>query len=114
MSKKAKVCYLVDVFLFLAGLACALSGFVLMAGGEGGFRGGRNAAFSQSILGVARHTWETMHEASGIAITLGVLVHILLHWRWLVYMTANLFKPKAKEAPACPPEEHLTKDAKSR
>lgn len=105
MSRKAKICYLVDLFLFLAGLACALSGFVLMAGGEGGYRGGRNIASSQTLLGLERHGWETLHEASGIALVAGVLVHVLLHWRWLIYMTANILKPKTKEAPVCPPEE---------
>jgi hypothetical protein len=44
MSRKAVVCYAVDAFLFLAGLLCALSGFVLMAQGEGGYRGGQNEA----------------------------------------------------------------------
>ncbi|MGB9757576.1 MAG: hypothetical protein ACPLRP_05290 [Candidatus Bipolaricaulaceae bacterium] len=41
---------------------------------------------------------------AGIAITLGVLVHILLHWRWLIHMTTNLFKSKPKEVPVCPEE----------
>ena len=51
MPRKALVCYMVDMFLFLAGLFCALSGFVFMAEGEGGYRGGRNPGFSSVYLG---------------------------------------------------------------
>jgi len=104
MSRKAVVCYAVDVFIFFAGLLCALSGFVLMAEGEGGYRGGRNPGFS-SALGLSRPTWETLHEASGIAVTIGVIVHVWLHWRWILQMTKALARRRAPKAPVCPPEE---------
>lgn len=103
------VCYAVDAFLFLAGLLCALSGFVLMAQGEGSYRGGRNEASLAS--GFSRSTWESIHEASGIAVTAGVLVHLWLHWRWIVQMTKAL---AGRRALVCPPEEHLKEDGGSK
>lgn len=106
MPRKALVCYMVDVFLFLAGLLCALNGFVLMAQGEGGYRSGRNPGFS-SVLGLSCPTWESVHEASGIAVTAGVIVHLWLHWRWILRMTKALAKRKAPKAPVCPPEKRL-------
>jgi hypothetical protein len=109
MPRKAVVCYAVDAFLFLAGLLCALGSFVLMAQGEGGYRGGRNEASLAS--GFSRSTWESIHEASGIAVTAGVLVHLWLHWSWIVQMTKAL---AGRRAPVCPPEEHLKEDGGSK
>jgi len=106
MPRKALVCYMVDVFLFLAGLLCALSGFVLMAEGEGSWRGNRNSGIS-SAFSFSRHIWESVHEASGIAVTAGVIVHLWLHWRWVLQMTKALAKRSALKAPVCPPEERL-------
>ena len=113
MPRKAVVCYAVDAFLFLAGLLCALSGFVLMAQGEGGYRGGRNPEVSLAS-GFSRSTWKSIHEASGIAVTAGVLVHLWLHWRWIVQMTKALAGRRAPKAPVCPPEEHLKEDGGSK
>ena len=109
MPRKAVVCYAVDAFLFLAGLLCALSGFVLMAQGEGGYRGGRNEASLAS--GFSRSPWKSIHEASGIAVTAGVLVHLWLHWRWIVQMTKAL---AGRRAPVCPPEERAKEDGGSK
>jgi len=109
MPRKTVVCYAVDAFLFLAGLLCALSGFVLMAQGEGGYRGGRNEASLAS--GFSRSRWESIHEASGIAVTAGVLVYLWLHWSWIVQMTKAL---AGRRAPVCPPEEHLKEDGGSK
>jgi len=102
MAKKALLCYGVDVFLFLVGVISAFSGFVLMAGGEGGYRGGRGEQATQ--LSLDRHTWQTLHEISSIALVAGVIVHILLHWRWIVQVTKAIFKPEARKAEVCPPE----------
>lgn len=99
MPKKAVICYAVDLFMLVAGLACAVSGFVLMVGGEGGYRGSRNASLA---LGTERAVWTTVHEVTGMAVVVGVLVHLLLHWRWLVRMSSVLFKGKGPAAPACP------------
>jgi hypothetical protein len=103
------VCYAVDAFLFLAGLLCALSGFVLMAQGEGGYCGGRNEVSLAS--GFSRSTWESILKASGIAVTAGVLVHLWLHWRWIVQMTKAL---AGHRAPVCPPEERAKEDGGSK
>lgn len=100
MTRKALVCYIVDVFLLFVGLACAVSGFVLWGLGEGGYRGGRNAAG----LATGRATWETLHKLTGVAGVVGVIVHLLLHWRWLMKMSSLLFRAKAPKAPVCPPE----------
>ncbi|MBC7318553.1 DUF4405 domain-containing protein [Candidatus Bipolaricaulota bacterium] len=106
MSRKAVVCYAVDMFLLFAGIVCALSGFVLMAQGEGGYRGGRNPEFS-SVLGLSRSTWETLHDGSGIAVTVGAIVHLWLHWRWILQMTKALAGRRAPKALICPPEERI-------
>ena len=109
MPRKAVICYAVDMFLLFTGILCALSGFVLMAQGEGGYRGGRNPGFS-SVLGLPRHTWESVHEASGIAVTAGAIVHLWLHWRCILHMTKALAGHQAPQVPVCPPEASFFKD----
>jgi len=106
MPRKAVICYAVDMFLLFTGILCALSGFVLMAQGEGSYRGGRTPGFS-SVLGLPRHTWESVHEASGIAVTAGAIVHLWLHWRCILHMTKALAGHQAPQAPVCPPEARL-------
>jgi hypothetical protein len=35
----------------------------------------------------SRLLWLEVHKWSGLAVTLAVIVHLTLHWRWLVSMT---------------------------
>jgi hypothetical protein len=44
-------------------------------------------------------------------VTAGVLVHLWLHWSWIVQMTKAL---AGRRAPVCPPEEHLKEDGGSK
>jgi hypothetical protein len=84
---------LVDIGIGAAFLLAALSGIVLLAAGpSGGYQGGRNPAYGANILLLSRPTWKTLHDWSGIAMTAGVGVHMLLHWGWFVCMTRNLFR----------------------
>jgi hypothetical protein len=35
----------------------------------------------------SRVIWVEIHKWAGLAITVGVLVHIAIHWKWLLQMT---------------------------
>ena len=48
------------------------------------------AAFGQEITG------ETLHEWIGLALLLGLLTHLLLHWKWVINITKRIFSKKLK------------------
>lgn len=81
-----KVTYLFSLVgaLLLAGLAEAVSGFILwLALPSGSGRGSLNLTY----WGVTRHTWLSIHDWVSIALVVIVAIHLALHWKWVVRMT---------------------------
>jgi cytochrome b subunit of formate dehydrogenase len=106
-NNRAKINYAVDLVIGLSFVLAAVSGLVLMfAGGGGGYQGGRNPRFAGEVLSLSRWVWRDLHDWSGIAMLGGVLLHLVLHWKWLVCMTRNLFRRTTRRATqaSCPVE----------
>lgn len=93
--------YFLDIVLVLSGFACLASGYVLwfvlprgmgMHGqiycGESG-RGptGNNKYF----LNFARFSWIEIHNWISVALFAIILLHIILHWNWVVATTKRIF-----------------------
>jgi len=97
MKSKARINYYVDIGIGMAFVLAALSGIVLLAAGpSGGYQGGRNPGYGANILLLSRPAWKTLHNWSGVAMTVGVGLHMVLHWNWFVCMTRNLFRRRRK------------------
>ncbi len=98
---RATINFWVDVVIGVAFVAAAVSGVVLLVmGSGGGYRGGRGA---DAVRGV----WRDLHDWSGIAMTAGVLGHLVLHARWIGCMSRNLFRKATARQTAvkdCPVE----------
>ena len=95
---KAKLNYLLDAVI---GLAFALSGatgiaFLLM--GSGGYQGGRNPGFETALLGLSRGTWDDLHTWASLVMIVGVLVHLALHWKWIVCVTKKMMPSLPRRA----------------
>lgn len=71
---KAAWHYWLDVVLGLLALLLAVSSFLLWV------------VFPRGYYGV-RVFWVDVHKWGGLALGLGVLIHVLLHWKWLLRMT---------------------------
>jgi len=87
---KAMTNYVVDVVIAAAFLVSAVTGvvFLLPAGwvdttGTGG----------PSLAWVSLALWRTLHEWSSLIMIGGVVLHTVLHWRWVVAMTKKTFAP---------------------
>ena len=79
---------LLDLQLLISGLLSGLSGIYFLFLPVGGYQGGRNPYYGITIL-FDRHTWGDIHTwASVVLISLAVL-HIPIHWDWIVKMTRN-------------------------
>ena len=91
--RRAALLYWIAVTALLALLLEAASGFILWialprAGGFH-FRGSGSRAAHESF-GFTRETWLDIHDWAGIALIVILLVHLLLHWRWVVGVTRRV------------------------
>lgn len=80
---RAKTNYWVDVGIGIAGLVSAVSGLVFLLPGDP----------STGILGVSYQVWNSLHTWSSLAAIAGVGAHTVLHWKWIVAMTKQMFSP---------------------
>jgi hypothetical protein len=101
---KAKINYVVDLVIGISFIAAGVSGLVLLGAGGGGFQGGRNPGYARELWLFSRWTWKAVHDWGGMVMIAGVLAHLLLHWKWMVCMTRNLFRRSFRtgKAEACP------------
>jgi hypothetical protein len=77
--------YWVDVVIALSFVVAGVSGVILwpLLG---------LVATRDYVLGLHILTWSTVHTWGGIIMTLGVLAHLVLHWRWMVNMTRRAWR----------------------
>jgi hypothetical protein len=88
---KAKINYFVDVIAFVSFLVTAITGvliFIFLPPGEG--RGGVHSY----LLGYGRHDWGAIHDWAGIIMTIAAIIHVVLHWKWIVGTTKIIFGKK--------------------
>ena len=97
LSVRTRLNYVLDIIIGLAFLLSAASGVVFLVAGSGGYQGGRNAAFETAILGISRWTWSDLHAWTSLVMISGVMLHFVLHWRWVVCATKGLLRPRRRE-----------------
>ena len=103
MSNKAKVNFALDVVIAAAFLLSALSGIVMLLV-PGGYQGGTNPNFGREVLWLGHEQWGDLHTWSSLVMIAGVLVHLVLHWKWIVCMFKNslAFEQRGSSQIACP------------
>jgi hypothetical protein len=88
MVKKGEINYILFIILFLLGLIQAVSGLLLwLVIPEGGYQGGRGIEASGSTFIWDRHTWINLHDWTAVALLVMVIIHLILHWKWIAHMT---------------------------
>ena len=85
--------YILFVFMFLAGIFQGLSGFVLwlVVPHGGGYRGGRGLELTDSTFIWTRDTWIDLHDWTAVALLALLVIHLILHWKWIIYVTKKVF-----------------------
>jgi len=104
---KTKLNYWLDAVIALAFILSALSGVVFLFAGSGGYQGGRNPGFQTEILGISRAIWSDLHTWVSLVMIAGVVIHLVLHWEWIVCMTRRMLEgperaARRREREACP------------
>ena len=91
MRKKTQH-YILFVILFFLGLFQTVSGFIMWLAlpHGGGGRGGSTATF----WALSRDTWIDLHDWVAVSLLVMIIIHLILHWKWIVYMTKSYFKEK--------------------
>jgi hypothetical protein len=84
---KAKLNYWLDAVIGVAFLTSAVTGLAFLLMGSGGYQGGQNPNFRTALLGLSRGTWSDLHTLASVVMIVGVLVHLVFHWTWIVCMT---------------------------
>ena len=81
---KAKRNYYVDVVIGAAFLVTAISALAFLVPLNWiDF----SASTTPTVLGVNYGVWQLLHKWGGIAMLAGVVLHLVLHWKWIVTMT---------------------------
>jgi Na+/H+-translocating membrane pyrophosphatase len=98
MFSKSKLDFVVDALILIAFLAATVSGLVLLTMPHGGYQGGRNPNFGQTVLLLSRDAWNDIHVWGSLAVIVGVVVHLALHWRWIVFMLRRFIATGTRSA----------------
>lgn len=86
--KKSTYLFILAILLTMIGIVEAVSGFVIwFAFPSGGGRGNLDLSY----LGLSHHSWLDIHDFGAIALTILVVIHLLLHWKWVLNMTKSNF-----------------------
>jgi uncharacterized membrane protein len=90
MSGKNKMYLALDSTIATAFLLSLATGFawLLSEGGRSGL----------APLGIVRSTWSDLHTWFSLVMIAGAIVHLALHWEWVVSLTRRLREGKAKKA----------------
>jgi len=83
--------WLIVFGLFIGGIIAFLSGFYFLLFPSSGYKGGRNPYYGINIL-FDRHTWSNLHTWAGVIMIGIVLIHIPMHWKWIVGMSKKTVK----------------------
>jgi hypothetical protein len=91
MQKKSLIVSLVtNVALLLTGFAVAFSGFLIQLDYHMGHHGSIDE--NDLVLGMDYLGWTNGHKVSIVTLSLLVIIHIILHWRWYkTVLQKNLF-----------------------
>ena len=93
---KVKLNYLLDAVIGLAFLLSSVTGVAFLLMGSGGYQGGRNSRYATALLGLSRGTWSDLHTWASLVMIAGVVVHLVLHWKWIVCMTKHWLPSRSK------------------
>jgi cytochrome b561 len=90
---KPKINYVVDFLALVSFAITALSGLAIKFFMPSGVRQGS----LQEFLGIQKNAWSEIHDWFGILLIIFVVIHLVLHWDWIVCVTKNMLQSKKGE-----------------
>jgi len=84
---RAKINYLIDIGLAISFFVCFITGLIKWPG--------LVKTIDANFYGLLSNRKISMlHDLSGLIMGILVMVHLALHWKWVVAMTKNFFSGK--------------------
>ena len=80
-----------DAVLFLGMVIAAISGIYFLIFPDGGYMGGRNPYYGIQII-FDRTGWEWIHTWLSVGFVAVALLHLILHWKWVVSTIKRVFR----------------------
>ena len=90
-SNKTRRNWVVDAALFIGTLIASLSGIYFLIFPDGGYMGGRNPYYGIRVI-FDRSGWEWIHTWLSLGMIAIALLHIILHWKWVVSTTKRVVR----------------------
>jgi preprotein translocase subunit SecY len=90
VSKQTQKNWWIDAALFISAIVAALSAIYFLFLPSGGFQGGRNPLYNIQVL-FSRQTWDDLHTWGGIAMIVAAIIHLIIHWTWVVSMSRRIW-----------------------
>jgi hypothetical protein len=86
--------YLIDLVLMILFFSVAATGLFMYFFIPSGIPRGGHIVY----LGLTKATWVWIHSRAGILIAILIIIHLILHWKWIVYTTRSFFGKRTKNA----------------
>jgi hypothetical protein len=91
--RKVTIHYVLFIVMLLCGLFQVLSGFIMwFILPRGGLGRGAGGAGDATFWSLSRNSWADLHDWVVVVLLAVVIVHIVLHWKWIVRMTRPYFQ----------------------
>lgn len=90
ISSQTRNNWFIVFVLTVSGLLVTFSTLYFLFLPNGGYQGGRNPAYGIVIL-FTRTTWDLIHTWAGVVMIAIAVIHIPLHWSWIVRRTKRIF-----------------------
>lgn len=90
-SNKTRRNWYVDAALFVGTLIASISGIYFLIFPDGGYMGGRNPYYGIRVI-FDRSGWEWIHTWLSLGMIAIALLHIILHWKWVVSTTKRVVR----------------------
>jgi len=91
LSSQTRRNWWIDALLITSAVVVSLTGIYFLFLPVGGYMGGRNPWYGVTIL-FDRSTWDWLHTWGGVAMITIAIVHLSLHWSWVVSMARRLWR----------------------
>ena len=91
---KARKYWILAIVMAVLSVIEGVTGFVLWLGfPEGGGGAGKlyGGIRNMTYWGVTKHTWIDIHDWVAVALVVIVVIHIAVHWKWIVRVGKTVF-----------------------
>jgi hypothetical protein len=91
VSTKTRNNWILDAGLFVGAIIASISGIYFLIFPDGGYMGGRNPYYGIKII-FDRTGWEWIHTWLSLGMVAIALIHIVLHWKWILSTTKRVVR----------------------